>query len=160
MYGELVPLGGGDPIPLLKEKLLVGRREKCDIVLRFANVSAHHCELWIEGGYLYVKDLGSSNGIKINGGARVPEGRLDPGDTLTIAKHQYRVDYSPNELGAVGPPPTENRTNEIMGKSLLERAGLQTDGPKPRPGQKKSSSKRYDPTNMDKGQIKLPDQAL
>ena len=39
MLGELLPLGGGDPIPLLKQQLLVGRRESCDIVLRFANVS-------------------------------------------------------------------------------------------------------------------------
>ena len=45
MYGQLLPLGGGDPIPLLKTELLVGRRESCDIVLRFANVSAHHCQL-------------------------------------------------------------------------------------------------------------------
>ena len=49
MLGELVPVGGGDPIPLIKEKLLVGRRESCDIVLRFANVSAHHCQLTFEG---------------------------------------------------------------------------------------------------------------
>lgn len=39
-YGELIPLGGGDTIPLKKNQLLVGRRESCDIVLRFANVSA------------------------------------------------------------------------------------------------------------------------
>ena len=67
MYGELVPMGGGDPIPLIKELMLVGRRESCDITLRFANVSAHHCELRFENGYLYIRDLGSSNGIKING---------------------------------------------------------------------------------------------
>ena len=160
MYGELVPLGGGDPIPLLKENLLIGRRESCDIVLRFANVSAHHCQLRFEGGYLYVQDLQSRNGIKIND-TRSTEGRLDPGDVLAVAKHKYRVDYSPADLGAVGPPPTENRTNEIMAQSLLQRAGLQSSGPKPRPGQKTAgASKRYDPTNMDAGQIKLPDEAL
>ena len=27
MYGELIPVGGGDPIPLLKKGLLIGRRE-------------------------------------------------------------------------------------------------------------------------------------
>ncbi|MCH8923739.1 MAG: FHA domain-containing protein, partial [Planctomycetes bacterium] len=42
-YGEMIPLGGGDLVPLLRRSLLVGRRESCDIVLRFANVSAHHC---------------------------------------------------------------------------------------------------------------------
>ena len=66
MYGELIPLGGGDPIPLLKKQLLAGRRESCDIVLRFANVSAHHCQLVVEDGYWYVRDLQSRNGVKIN----------------------------------------------------------------------------------------------
>lgn len=151
MYGELVPLGGGDPIPLLKEQLLIGRRESCDIVLRFANVSAHHCQLTIDGGYLYARDLGSRNGIKVNG-IRVQEKRLDPGDTLAVAKHNYRVDYAPEELGAVGPPPADNLSKEILSESLLSRAGLQKDK---LPG--KAAPKRYDPTNNDAGQVKMPD---
>ena len=67
MYGELLPVGGGDPIPLLKKSLLVGRRESCDIVLRFSNVSAHHCQLTVTGGYWHVRDLNSRNGVKVNG---------------------------------------------------------------------------------------------
>jgi len=122
MYGELVPVGGGDPIPLLKRSLLVGRRESCDIVLRFSNVSAHHCRLTINGGYWHVRDENSRNGIKVNG-ARVKDKRLDPGDVLSVAKHKYEVLYVPAELGAVGPPPSET-DSDILGKSLLERAGL------------------------------------
>ncbi len=155
MLGELIPLGGGDTIPLLKETLLIGRRESCDIVLRFANVSAHHCELRFEGGYLYIRDLQSRNGLKING-VRTPDGRLDPGDTLCVAKHCYRVDYSPAELGAVGPPPTENRAAEIMSTSLLDRAGLKKADVPGRP----VKSGRFDPTNNDAGQIKLPGDKL
>ena len=123
MYGELVPLGGGDPVPLLKKTLLVGRRESCDIVLRFSNVSAHHCQLTVTGGYWYVRDMKSRNGVKVNG-FRVTEKRLDPGDILSIARHKYEVKYSPVELGAVGPPPPEAVDAEMFGKSLLERAGL------------------------------------
>jgi predicted component of type VI protein secretion system len=123
MYGELVPLGGGDAIPLLKRSLLVGRRESCDIVLRFSNVSAHHCQLTIDGGYWYVRDVKSRNGVKVNG-IHVTEKRLDPGDILHIAKHRYEVLYSPVDLGAVGPPPAEAPETDIFGKSLLERAGL------------------------------------
>ncbi len=37
MLGQLVPVGGGDPIPLLKPELLVGRRNNCDIILSFLN---------------------------------------------------------------------------------------------------------------------------
>ncbi len=123
MYGELVPVGGGDSIPLLKKSLLVGRRESCDVVLRFSNVSAHHCQLTVSGGYWYVRDLQSRNGVKVNG-IRVNEKRLDPGDTLSIAKHKYEILFSPAELGAVGPPPLDEPTSDILGKSLLERAGL------------------------------------
>jgi predicted component of type VI protein secretion system len=157
MYGELVPIGGGDSIPLLKRQLLIGRRESCDIVLRFANVSAHHAQLIIENGYLYVRDMHSSNGIKIND-LRVEKGqqrRLSPGDILAVAKHRYRVDYDPAELGAVGPPPAEDVSEEILSESLLSRAGLnhRAIGREPEP-------KRYDVTNNKAGQIKLPHQSL
>ncbi|MBL8849970.1 MAG: FHA domain-containing protein, partial [Planctomycetaceae bacterium] len=53
MLGELVPCGGGDPIPLLKQKLLVGRRSNCDIQLEFHNVSGQHCQLELLNGYWY-----------------------------------------------------------------------------------------------------------
>jgi adenylate cyclase len=125
MYGELIPVGGGDAIPLLKKSLLVGRRESCDIVLRFSNVSAHHCQLTVNGGYWYIRDLQSRNGIKVNG-VRVTDKRLDPGDILSVAKHKYEVHYSPAELGAVGPPPGDLLKTDIFSKSLLERAGLET----------------------------------
>ena len=125
MFGELTPIGGGDPIPLLKKKLLVGRRESCDVVLRFANVSAHHCQLTLEDGYWFVKDLDSRNGTKVNG-TRVTRKRLDPGDALAFAKHKYEIQYSPVELGATGPPPPdEEQVSEILGRSLLDRAGLE-----------------------------------
>jgi adenylate cyclase len=127
MYGELLPLGGGDPIPLLKKRLLIGRRESCDIILRFPNVSGKHCELVVDDGYWFVNDHGSRNGTKVNG-VRITSTRkrLDPGDTLAIAKHHFEVTYSPsNDLGAAGPPPPEEEPlREITGRSLLDRAGL------------------------------------
>ncbi len=124
MFGELIPVGGGDPIPLLKKSLLVGRRESCDIVLRFSNVSAHHCQLTVSGGYWYIRDLNSRNGCKVNG-VRVAEKRVDPGDEVSIAKHKYQLRYSPMDLGAVGPPPPDYSEGDIFAKSLLERAGLE-----------------------------------
>lgn len=123
MLGELIPIGGGDPIPLLKPDLMVGRRESCDVVLRFANVSSQHCKLECHGGYWYVRDLNSKNGTRVNG-VRVGEKLLNPGDVLRVAKHQYRVEYSPMDLGAVGPPPSDSLPGDLLQKSLLERAGL------------------------------------
>jgi adenylate cyclase len=156
MYGELIPRGGGDAIPLLKEELLIGRRESCDIVLRFANVSAHHCELRVRDGYFYVRDLQSRNGIKVNG-LRVTEKRLDPGDELAVAKHRYEIQYSPFELGAVGPPPPDDQTAEILSQSLLARAGLEK--PSGSKGRDRSAD-RYNPLDNRAGQIKDPNAPL
>jgi len=155
MYGELVPVGGGDPVPLLKRSLLVGRRESCDIVLRFSNVSAHHCQLTVNAGYWYVRDLKSRNGIKVNG-VRVSERRLDPGDILSVARHEYEMKYFPAELGAVGPPPPEVSESSIFGKSLLERAGLERAGKIK--GERESDPDepvRYDVTKDLPGQLRI-----
>lgn len=128
MYGELQPIGGGDPIPLLKTTLMVGRRESADIVLRFPNVSGHHCELSLVDGYWHVKDLGSSNGTKVNG-VRVTEQRIAPGDKLSVAKHEYAVAYEPADLGASQFPAESSAQESIFGRSLLESAGLETRRP-------------------------------
>lgn len=131
MYGRLVPLGGGDPIPLLKKRLRIGRREGCDIILNFANISAHHALMEIEEGYWFVKDLRSRNGIKVDG-KRILEGlkkRVDPNVTIAFAKHQYQIDYDPTSLGAYGSPPQDEQLDNLFSKSLLDRAGLEKRKP-------------------------------
>lgn len=128
MYGELHPVGGGDPIPLLKTVLMIGRRESADIVLRFPNVSGHHCELTLVNGYWNVKDLGSSNGTKVNG-SRVTEQRIAPGDKLSVAKHEYEVCYEPASLGASEFPAESSAQDNVFSRSLLESAGLESRRP-------------------------------
>ena len=126
MFGELVPLGGGDPIPLLKKRLRVGRRDSNDIVLDFGNVSGYHCLMEIEEGYWFIKDLRSRNGVKVSGKKLMANfrKRIDPDVIVTIAKHQFELNYDPADLGAYGTPPQDDQIEEILNESLLERAGL------------------------------------
>jgi adenylate cyclase len=127
MLGELIPRGGGDPIPLLRPKLLIGRRSSCDISLQFPNISSHHCELELMNGYWYVRDLGSRNGIKVNG-HRCSMKWLLPGDELAIAKIKFEISYTPE---GDRPPPEEEDEFAI---SLMEKAGLarrRTERPEP-----------------------------
>ena len=123
-FGQLTPVGGGDPIPLLKKELLIGRAENCDIVLRFANISSRHCLLSLKDGYWVVTDLDSRNGTKVNG-SRVLRKRIDPNERLSVAKNEYVIEYSPTDLGAVGPPPKEDEVDVVMNASLMQRANLQ-----------------------------------
>ncbi|HZT80890.1 MAG TPA: FHA domain-containing protein [Gemmataceae bacterium] len=139
-HGELVPVGGGDPIPLQRETLVLGRRESCDICLRFPNVSGIHCELTFRDGYWHIKDLNSTNGIKVNG-VRLQSKLLHPGDEICIAKRKFTLNY---ELPA-GKRALEEIEEDIMGQSLLERAGLERSKPRDgRPGK----GKAFDPADF------------
>jgi len=123
-FGYLVPTGGGEDIPLKQQRILIGRRETCDVILRFPNVSGQHCRMTLEQGYWFIKDLESRNGTKVNG-YRVTRKRCDPGVIISIAKHQYEIRYNPEELGAMGPPPGDDDQIEIaLRSSLMERAGI------------------------------------
>ena len=66
----------GDPF-------VIGRSRECDLVLDDPNVSRRHAELRREDGGWAVRDLGSTNGIKLNG-RRSRGGRLSPGDEITL----------------------------------------------------------------------------
>ena len=136
-YGQMTPCGGGDPIPLMKDRLTIGRRAECDIQLRFANVSGQHCRLTLEYGYWFVRDLNSRNGVKVDGRSIIRK-RLDPDCKISIAKHQYTVEYDPQALGAFGPPPgDDDYMEEMLKSSLMDRAGLQK-----RKGMGKDTSRR------------------
>jgi adenylate cyclase len=116
-----VPAGGGDNMPLIREKLTLGRRESCDIFLPFPNISGLHCELTFRNGYWYIRDLNSTNGIKVNG-VRVSDKLLHPGDELSIGKRRYTIQYN---LPADQRGLEEETTEDILSQSLLERAGLE-----------------------------------
>jgi adenylate cyclase len=118
--GELIPVGGGDTIPLVREHMVVGRREGCDVCLRFPNVSSQHCELSFQDGYWFIRDLNSTNGVKVNG-ARVQKKVLHPGDEITIAKRRYTIEYT---LTGGKQAIDEMIEEDVMSQSLLEKAGL------------------------------------
>src|SRR4051795_3503267 len=88
---RLVALDEGPDIPIDRTMLVVGRHPQCDARLDSIRVSRRHCCMTPIDGELEVRDLGSTNGIRING-QRVETGRLRPGDELSIAHIRYRLD--------------------------------------------------------------------
>jgi len=120
--GELKPVGGGDPIPLIRDVITIGRRESCDVCLHFPNVSGQHCQLTYTDGHWIIRDLDSKNGVKVNG-VRVQKKVLHPNDVVSIAKKKFMIDYI---------PPVNQRIEEMLedeenvfDQPLLQRAGLE-----------------------------------
>ena len=101
MPAQLVALNDGPNILLDKPILLLGRHPECDIQIDSRKISRRHCCIAQVSDYLVVRDLGSTNGIRING-VRVQEGRLAQGDELTIGNHRYQVRW---DAAAAAPVP-------------------------------------------------------
>jgi hypothetical protein len=90
MPAQLMALTDGPSILLDKPILLMGRHPECDIQLNSRKVSRRHCCIAQVHDYLVIRDLGSTNGIRINGN-RVLEGKLNSGDELTIGNFKYQI---------------------------------------------------------------------
>jgi hypothetical protein len=70
----------------------IGRSKEVECVLRDPNVSRRHAELRRSAtGEWTIVDLGSTNGVKING-RRVASGRLSPGDQVVVGSTNFTFD--------------------------------------------------------------------
>src|SRR2546423_5303190 len=98
MPPQLVALTDGPSIMLDKPILLIGRHQECDIQIPSRKISRRHCCIAQVDDHLVVRDLCSTNGIRING-VRVAEGRLSAGDELTIGNYRYEVRWGASGHG-------------------------------------------------------------
>ena len=89
--GRALLVGNDKRTVLSGSRLLIGRSRDCDITIDDPNVSRRHAELRNEDGRWLVTDLGSTNGVKLNG-RRVEEAALEPGDELTLGLARLRFE--------------------------------------------------------------------
>jgi pSer/pThr/pTyr-binding forkhead associated (FHA) protein len=91
MAAQLESLTAVPSITLDKPVIFIGRDRECDVVLTDSRrVSRKHCCLAIVNDQLVVRDLGSMNGIYVNG-QRVERTRtMRPGDELAIGDVRFR----------------------------------------------------------------------
>lgn len=115
MRAHLIPIkGSGRPIQITRDVTLVGRQEKlCDICLRKSSVSKMHCIIVRTDGLLFIRDLGSTNGTKVNG-QRVVRGALLPGDELAFAGEKFRVEMGPGEPDVEPNHEVQNAQTEVI----------------------------------------------
>lgn len=137
MPAQLVALNDGPSILVDKPILLLGRHPECDVQIESRKISRRHCCLAQVNDYLVVRDLDSTNGIRING-VRVVEGRLEPGDELTIGSFRYRVTWDDALAPAHAPPiaapaPFDFDDEDDLLESQDEPIPLPDPGPRVKP---------------------------
>ena len=89
--GRAMLVGADKRTVLSGSRLLIGRSRDCDVTVDDPNVSRRHAELRNEDGAWIITDLGSTNGVKVNG-RRVESARLEPGDELVFGLARLRFE--------------------------------------------------------------------
>src|SRR6059058_5476040 len=117
MRAQLLPLDGGPPFDIVKDLIVVGRKEDCDLRLEHKSVSKMHCVIVRTDGLLLLRDLGSTNGTRVNG-TRVRRAALLPNDQVSIAHFKFRIFLGPDE--AVAPPPAHDHTQALDQSDLAK----------------------------------------
>src|SRR5438128_10537606 len=114
----LVPLDGSPAIDIAKDMTLVGRKEDCDVRLDHKSVSKVHCVLVKTDGLLLLRDLGSTNGTRVNG-TRVRRAALLPNDKLSVANFHFRVLFG----AALAAAHQEDQTQQVDPDELQQIIG-------------------------------------
>lgn len=112
MFAQLIPVDGGAPITIEKDVTVVGRQApQCDVLIKRKSVSKVHCILVKTDGLLFIRDLMSTNGTRVNG-QKISRGALLPGDVLSLAGERFRV-----HLGA---QPAALPSSPVMRTQMLD----------------------------------------
>lgn len=102
MLAQLIPTNDGPRITLTKPITVVGRSSRlCDLAVDHSSVSKLHCILVKTDGLIYMRDLGSTNGTRVNG-QRVIRGALLPGDEISFSGAAYTVYLGPDPQLSTG----------------------------------------------------------
>jgi predicted component of type VI protein secretion system len=112
MSFRIVPLvaGSAPVIALFRPVLLIGRHTECDVRIDSPKISRRHCCVATAYDRVLIRDLGSRNGVRVNG-RLLEESRLLPGDEFAIGPIIFRLEQE-EEQPAAGfrpAPPARSR---------------------------------------------------
>lgn len=159
---RLVVLNGASigreyPLPAPPATLRIGRATTCEIALDDADCSREHAELVLDLDGAFVRDLGSKNGIEVNG-RKVAERRLKDRDEVLVGATVLSFE-DPAEAAlaarsaapevALPPPPPEPA-------AALEDASASDEGIDAGPS---SRSSRAEPTEPVRAALREPERA-
>jgi pSer/pThr/pTyr-binding forkhead associated (FHA) protein len=135
--------GSSENFPFTGETLTIGRHEDCIVPLLHPSGSSHHASIhFAEDGQYYIKDLGSSNGTRLNG-ALIEESVLNDGDHIAFGDEVAAFYFEEVELNeplveipepdllasvATAPPPPLKTPPQVQSASTPHRYATRDEG--------------------------------
>lgn len=150
------PPAPGAEYALSRDRMRIGRAEDLEIWVNHRSISREHAEVVNEGGRLFIKDLASANGLRVNG-SDTRQHELRPGDVIELGQVRFR--YVPAgeaftfdegrtmQMEAIALPPEREAPNRttlyiaggilcvalLAGAVIIFSGGSSDDGPMPVP---------------------------
>ena len=115
-------------IPITIPQFMIGRAEDCQLKPRSELISRYHCAILSEPSYVAVRDLGSKNGVYVNGERIGVEQELKNGDKLAIGPLEFLVvltsDAPKPQVAQPAPAPEPQRENvaDVVARIVAQNA--------------------------------------
>src|SRR5262249_30659256 len=109
-------------VPLIRDEITIGRKEGNTIRLTERNVSRRHAKLLKQNGSVFIEDLTSYNGIRVNGDRIAGRAPVNEGDRIQIGDYQLALKLDKSTAVSVAPTPpavpaaamTEQKTTPVV----------------------------------------------
>lgn len=117
-------------VPIVRDEYAIGRQEGNHIRLTERNVSRRHAKLIRQNGNMFVEDMGSQNGVRVNGDRIDGRTRLAAGDTIEIGDYFLEIekasttierDTNPTEPSDGPPEASANKTPPLAVPAPMPR---------------------------------------
>src|SRR5579884_2060786 len=144
----------GQSYELKVDKTTVGRVEDNTFQIAQPSVSSHHCEIFLKGNDIVVKDLNSTNGTFINNQQITGEAVLKGGQILRLGQVEIGLDTGagvPSPTPAAAAPKPPPAANKRMDSTMVINKGVSLEqleqGPQGLDTTKGVFTKKTDNTN-------------
>ena len=118
MNVQLVVAAGsraGQVIPITGDRFVVGRADDCHLKPRSELISRYHCEIFKEDGGVFVRDMGSKNGVFYNDSKITETREIKNGDKLAFGPLEFFVQITAETKPAK--PPQVKSVSEAVART-------------------------------------------
>ena len=115
----------GQMIPITGKRFVVGRADDCHLKPRSELISRYHCEIFLEDDAVFVRDMGSKNGVFLNGNQITDTHELHDSDKLAIGPLEFFLHITTTEAKPQKPPKVKSVSDAVARTVALQTESTQ-----------------------------------